>query len=249
MSDNDVRVRRDSAALASLRARIHSFEWALEIAASGWRYAATPISCLAFAAIGGRFNDVFTHHSAEANGRTPALRDRRSGRRRDDRSAAWLAAGLRYVLAHELGTRTVDLVGRDIGVMIAYAYAAQGPDEATELAMLIVPVSGAHVWDEALTKQDPQIGTSDSFSNATSPMLIGDHVSAFTGRQVSTPCWNSAASCSPPFSSVSVERSASSAARSLMSGPWGRVFLETRRKAVDPRPSASNWARKVARRR
>jgi hypothetical protein len=38
MSDKNFHVRWDSAALASLRARIQSFEWPREIADSGWRY-------------------------------------------------------------------------------------------------------------------------------------------------------------------------------------------------------------------
>lgn len=41
--------------------------------------------------------------------------------------------------------------------MVAYAYAAQWPDDVMKLAMLDVPVPGTHVWDEALAKRNPQI--------------------------------------------------------------------------------------------
>lgn len=92
---------------------------------------------------------------------------------------ATMAADI-HALAHELGARTVDLVGRDIGVMIAYAYAAQWPDEVTRLAMLDVPVPGTRVWDEALAKQDPQIWHFGLFQQRDiAEMLIGDHVGAF----------------------------------------------------------------------
>jgi pimeloyl-ACP methyl ester carboxylesterase len=60
-------------------------------------------------------------------------------------------------LVHELGGTRVNLVGRDIGVMVAYAYAAQWPDEVAKLAMLDVPVPATRVWNEAKHKPDPEL--------------------------------------------------------------------------------------------
>jgi pimeloyl-ACP methyl ester carboxylesterase len=69
---------------------------------------------------------------------------------------ATMAADIR-ALVHELGGGRVNLVGRDIGVMVAYAYAAQWPNEVARLAMLDVPVPGTQVWDELIHKPDPDI--------------------------------------------------------------------------------------------
>jgi pimeloyl-ACP methyl ester carboxylesterase len=92
---------------------------------------------------------------------------------------ATMAADI-HALVHELGARTVDLVGRDIGAMVAYAYAAQWPGEVASLAMLDVPVPGTRVWDEALAKRDPQIWHFGLFQQRdVAEMLIGDHVGAF----------------------------------------------------------------------
>ncbi|WP_244136029.1 MULTISPECIES: alpha/beta hydrolase [unclassified Burkholderia] len=66
-------------------------------------------------------------------------------------------AGDIRALVRELGAMRVHLVGRDIGVMVAYAYAAQWPAEIVKLAMLDVPVPGTRVWDEAKARADPQI--------------------------------------------------------------------------------------------
>jgi pimeloyl-ACP methyl ester carboxylesterase len=67
-----------------------------------------------------------------------------------------MAADIRS-LVHQLGGNRVALVGRDMGAMVAYAYAAQWPTEVAKLALLDVPLPGTRVWDEALAKQDPQI--------------------------------------------------------------------------------------------
>jgi pimeloyl-ACP methyl ester carboxylesterase len=60
-------------------------------------------------------------------------------------------------LVHRLGRNRFDLVGRDIGAMVAYAYAAQWPKEVARLALLDVPLPGTRVWDQALASNDPQI--------------------------------------------------------------------------------------------
>ena len=62
-----------------------------------------------------------------------------------------------HALVRRLGAARINLVGRDIGVMVAYAYAAQWPDDVLRLAMLDVPVPGTRVWDEAKASSDPQI--------------------------------------------------------------------------------------------
>lgn len=74
----------------------------------------------------------------------------------DGYDKATMAADIR-ALVRQLGATKVDLVGRDIGVMVAYAYAAQWPGEVTTLAMLDVPVPGTRVWDEAIHKPDPEL--------------------------------------------------------------------------------------------
>ncbi|WP_343717814.1 alpha/beta hydrolase, partial [Inquilinus sp.] len=74
----------------------------------------------------------------------------------DGYDKATMAADIRD-LVRQLGATKVDLVGRDIGVMVAYAYAAQWPDEVAKLAMLDVPLPGTHVWDEAIHKPDPEL--------------------------------------------------------------------------------------------
>ncbi|WP_321867815.1 alpha/beta fold hydrolase [Burkholderia cenocepacia] len=66
-------------------------------------------------------------------------------------------AGDIRALVHQLGATRIHLVGRDIGVMVAYAYAAQWPTEIVKLAMLDVPVPGTRIWDEAKASADPQI--------------------------------------------------------------------------------------------
>ncbi|KWO45943.1 alpha/beta hydrolase [Burkholderia sp. MSMB1459WGS] len=66
-------------------------------------------------------------------------------------------AGDIRALVRQLGATRIHLVGRDIGVMVAYAYAAQWPAEIAKLAMLDVPVPGTRIWDEAKARADPQI--------------------------------------------------------------------------------------------
>ncbi|HKU99264.1 MAG TPA: alpha/beta hydrolase, partial [Vineibacter sp.] len=69
---------------------------------------------------------------------------------------ATMAADIR-ALVQALGARRVNLVGRDIGVMVAYAYAAQWPGEVARLVMLDVPVPATRAWNDAKSKPDPEL--------------------------------------------------------------------------------------------
>ena len=61
---------------------------------------------------------------------------------------ATVAGDIRALVAKlALGTR-VNIVGHDLGGMVAYAYAAQNPDEVRSLAILDVPLAGIAPWDE-----------------------------------------------------------------------------------------------------
>lgn len=61
---------------------------------------------------------------------------------------ATVAGDIRALVAKlGLGTR-VNIVGHDLGGMVAYAYAAQNPDEVRSLAILDVPLPGIEPWDE-----------------------------------------------------------------------------------------------------
>jgi pimeloyl-ACP methyl ester carboxylesterase len=76
-----------------------------------------------------------------------------SSRPLDGYDKATMAADVRRLLARR-GLERVHLVGRDIGVMVAYALAAQWPEAVVSLTMLDVPVPGTAAWEAA--KQDPQ---------------------------------------------------------------------------------------------
>lgn len=55
-------------------------------------------------------------------------------------------------LVKSLGYQQIDLVGHDIGLMVAYAYAAQYPDEVERLALLEAPIPGVGaVWEQIYT--------------------------------------------------------------------------------------------------
>lgn len=47
-----------------------------------------------------------------------------------------------HELVKSLGYKNIDLIGHDIGLMVAYAYAAQYPDEVQKLALLEAPIPG-----------------------------------------------------------------------------------------------------------
>jgi pimeloyl-ACP methyl ester carboxylesterase len=55
-------------------------------------------------------------------------------------------------LVKSLGYEKIDLVGHDIGLMVAYAYAAQYPGEVEKLALLEAPIPGVGaVWEQIYT--------------------------------------------------------------------------------------------------
>jgi len=54
-----------------------------------------------------------------------------------------------HELAKKLGYNKIDIAGHDIGMMVAYAYAAQFPDEVNKLALLDALIVGVEpVWSE-----------------------------------------------------------------------------------------------------
>jgi pimeloyl-ACP methyl ester carboxylesterase len=58
------------------------------------------------------------------------------------------AAANVHEMMKSLGYQKIYLVGHDIGLMVAYAYAAQYPDEVQKLALLEAPIPGiGDVWD------------------------------------------------------------------------------------------------------
>jgi pimeloyl-ACP methyl ester carboxylesterase len=57
------------------------------------------------------------------------------------------AADLRAVLDN-LGIDKADIVGHDIGTMVAYAYAARYPDKTTRLVVMDAPVPGVPPWEQ-----------------------------------------------------------------------------------------------------
>lgn len=77
----------------------------------------------------------------------------RSDKPKEGYEKAAMAADIR-ALVHQFEKKKVTLVARDIGLMVAYAYAAQWPEEVKRLAMLDVPVPGTKAWYQA--KKDPQ---------------------------------------------------------------------------------------------
>jgi pimeloyl-ACP methyl ester carboxylesterase len=57
-----------------------------------------------------------------------------------------------HELVKSLGYERIDLVGHDIGLMVAYAYAAQFPAEVTKLALLEAPIPGVgEIWEQIYT--------------------------------------------------------------------------------------------------
>ncbi|PYT01766.1 MAG: hypothetical protein DMF63_02685 [Acidobacteria bacterium] len=57
-----------------------------------------------------------------------------------------------HQLIQKLGYRDIYVVGHDIGLMVAYAYAAQYPDEVKKLALLEAPIPGiGDVWPQIFT--------------------------------------------------------------------------------------------------
>jgi pimeloyl-ACP methyl ester carboxylesterase len=55
-------------------------------------------------------------------------------------------------LVKSLGYQRINLVGHDIGLMVAYAYAAQYPTEVEKLALLEAPIPGVgDIWEKVYT--------------------------------------------------------------------------------------------------
>jgi pimeloyl-ACP methyl ester carboxylesterase len=62
-----------------------------------------------------------------------------------------IAADMRELLK-SLGVEKIDLVGHDIGLMVAYAYAAQYPKDVEKLALLDAPIPGiGDIWEKIYT--------------------------------------------------------------------------------------------------
>lgn len=57
------------------------------------------------------------------------------------------AGDIRAVL-DKLGIDQADIVGHDIGTMVAYAYAARYPDKTTRLVVMDAPVPGVSPWEQ-----------------------------------------------------------------------------------------------------
>jgi pimeloyl-ACP methyl ester carboxylesterase len=49
-------------------------------------------------------------------------------------------------LVHQLGYKQVGLVGHDIGLMVAYAYAAQYPEEVSKVVLMDAFLPGVGDW-------------------------------------------------------------------------------------------------------
>lgn len=61
-----------------------------------------------------------------------------------------------HEIVKSLGYERIDLVGHDIGLMVAYAYAAQYPNEVNKLALLEAPLPGiGDVWEKIYN--DPRL--------------------------------------------------------------------------------------------
>ena len=53
-----------------------------------------------------------------------------------------------HALVHQLGYTRINLVGHDVGLMVAYAYAAAHPTEVQRLVLLDAPIPGVADWEE-----------------------------------------------------------------------------------------------------
>ena len=59
-----------------------------------------------------------------------------------------------HALMQQLGIHRAAVVGHDIGLMVAYAYAAQFPNEVSKLALIDAPIPGVGPWVKVLLIQD-----------------------------------------------------------------------------------------------
>ena len=64
------------------------------------------------------------------------------------------AADIRAVLDH-LGIGNADIIGHDIGTMVAYAYAARYPEKTDKLVVMDAPVPGIPPWNDIV--RDPRL--------------------------------------------------------------------------------------------
>jgi pimeloyl-ACP methyl ester carboxylesterase len=64
------------------------------------------------------------------------------------------AADIRALL-DRLGVGKADIVGHDIGTMVAYAYAARYPEQTEKLVVMDAPVPGVPPWDDIV--RDPKL--------------------------------------------------------------------------------------------
>jgi pimeloyl-ACP methyl ester carboxylesterase len=62
----------------------------------------------------------------------------------------WTQAGDIRAVLDKLGIDRADIVGHDIGVMVAYAYAARYPDKTTRLVVIDSPVPSLPPWDQVV---------------------------------------------------------------------------------------------------
>jgi pimeloyl-ACP methyl ester carboxylesterase len=53
-----------------------------------------------------------------------------------------------HALVHSLGVQQAEVVGHDIGLMVAYAYAAQFPSEVTKLVVMDAFLPGVAGWED-----------------------------------------------------------------------------------------------------
>jgi pimeloyl-ACP methyl ester carboxylesterase len=60
----------------------------------------------------------------------------------------WTQAGDIRAVLDKLGIDRADIVGHDIGVMVAYAYAARYPEKTNRLVVIDSPVPGIPPWDK-----------------------------------------------------------------------------------------------------
>jgi pimeloyl-ACP methyl ester carboxylesterase len=73
-----------------------------------------------------------------------------------------------HELVKALGYKQIYLAGHDIGLMVAYAYAAQNPSEVEKLALLDAPIPGiGDVWEKIFTT--PELW---HFHYVTSPIAL-----------------------------------------------------------------------------
>ena len=59
-----------------------------------------------------------------------------------------------HELVHQLGFKQVSLVGHDIGLMVAYAYAAQYPDEVSKVVLMDAFLPGIGDWKSVWLMRD-----------------------------------------------------------------------------------------------